>query len=120
MTSLQGKVAVVTGSTSGIGKASAPALAKAGAKVVLSGRRIETGRAITESIVASGGDAIFVQTDVGYETQIQSLIEQTVAKCGKLDIAFNNADVEGEFGIVTTEQTAEHYQSVFDINVKGV
>ena len=120
MTSLQGKVALVTGATSGIGKASAIALAKAEAKVVLSGRRIEAGRAIAESIVASGGDAIFVQTDVGDETQIQNLIEQTVAKYGKLDIAFNNAGVEGEFGIVTVEQTAEHYQSVFDINVKGV
>lgn len=120
MTSLQGKVALVTGATSGIGKASAIALAKAGAKVVLAGRRIEAGSAIAESIVASGGDAIFVQTDVGDEAQIQNLIERAVAKYGKLDIAFNNAGVEGEFGIITAEQTAEHYQSVFDINVKGV
>ncbi len=120
MNTLEGKVALVTGGTSGIGQASAIALAKAGAKVVLAGRRITEGQAIAKEIQASGGEAIFIQADVRDETQVKNLIEKTLAKYGRLDIAFNNAGIEGEFGILTAEQTAEHYQSVFEINVKGV
>ena len=120
MTSLTGKVAVITGATSGIGKASAIALANAGAKVVLSGRRKAEGEAIAQQIQASGQEAIFVQTDVTDESQLERLIEQALTTYGRIDIAFNNAGVEGEFGIMTENQTVEHYQSVFDINVKGV
>ncbi len=120
MDTLSGKVAVITGGTSGIGKATAIAFASSGAKVVLAGRRLAEGEAIAKEIKASGGEAIFVQTDVSNEAQVKKLIEQAIATYGKLDIAFNNAGVEGEFGLTTAEQTEAHYQSVFDINVKGV
>jgi NAD(P)-dependent dehydrogenase (short-subunit alcohol dehydrogenase family) len=120
MTTLVGKVALVTGGTSGIGKATAIAFAQNGAKVVIAGRRQPEGEAVVQEILAAGGDAIFVKTDVGDEAQVKTLVEKAIATYGKLDIAFNNAGIEGEFGISTAEQTTEHYQQVFDINVKGV
>lgn len=120
MTTLNGKVALVTGGTSGIGKASAIAFAQAGANVVIAGRRITEGEAIAHEINSNGGHAIFIPTDVSDEAQVQTLIEKTIAYYGQLDIAFNNAGIEGDFGIPTAEQTAQHYQQVFDINVKGV
>lgn len=120
MTTLIGKVALVTGGTSGIGKATAIAFAQAGAAVVIAGRRQPEGDAVVQEIQAAGGEALFVKTDVSDETQVQALVEKAIAYYGKLDIAFNNAGIEGDFGIATAEQTAEHYQQVFDINVKGV
>jgi NAD(P)-dependent dehydrogenase (short-subunit alcohol dehydrogenase family) len=120
MSTLSGKVAVVTGGTSGIGKATAIAFAQAGAKVVIAGRRQLEGEATVDEIQRAGGDAIFVKTDVSDEAQVKALVEKAIASYGRLDIAFNNAGIEGEFGIPTAEQTAEHYQQVFDINVKGV
>jgi NADP-dependent 3-hydroxy acid dehydrogenase YdfG len=79
---LEGKVALVTGGTSGIGKASAIALARSGAKVVLAGRRITEGQAIAKEIQASGGEAICIQADVTDETQVKNLIEKTLANYG--------------------------------------
>jgi NAD(P)-dependent dehydrogenase (short-subunit alcohol dehydrogenase family) len=120
MSTLSGKVALVTGGTSGIGKATAIAFARSGAKVVIAGRRQPEGETTVDEIQRTDGDAIFVKTDVSDEAQVKALVEKTVARYGRLDIAFNNAGIEGEFGILTAEQTAEHYQQVFDINVKGV
>ena len=119
-TSLENKVAVVTGGTSGIGKAAAGALAKAGAKVVVAGRRENEGQAVVQAIEKAGGKALFVKTDVTREADVKALVDQTVATFGRLDIAFNNAGTEGQMGLTTDTQTAEHYQSVFDINVKGI
>ncbi len=118
--SLENKVAVVTGGTSGIGKAAALALAKAGAKVVVAGRRENEGNAVVEAIEKGGGKALFVKTDVTREADVKALVDKTVATFGRLDIAFNNAGTEGQMGLTTETQTSEHYQSVFDINVKGV
>ena len=120
MTNLTGKVAIVTGGTSGIGRAASIALAQAGAKVVVAGRRQAEGEETIRQIEAIGGKGFFVATDVSQEADIQRLVEQAIATYGQLDIAFNNAGVEGEFGIPTVEQTADHYDQVFDINVKGV
>src|SRR5260370_1776237 len=119
-TSLENKVAVVTGGTSGIGKAAALALAKAGAKVVVAGRPENEGNAVVEAIQKGGGKALFVKTDVTREAYMKALIDKTVATFGRLDIAFNNAGTEGQMGLTTETQTSEHYQAVFDINVKGV
>jgi NAD(P)-dependent dehydrogenase (short-subunit alcohol dehydrogenase family) len=119
-TSLENKVAVVTGGTSGIGKAAALALAKAGAKVVVAGRRENEGNAVVETIEEGGGKALFVKTDVTREADVKALVDKAVATFGRLDIAFNNAGIEGQMGLTTDAQTPEHYQSVFDINVKGV
>jgi NAD(P)-dependent dehydrogenase (short-subunit alcohol dehydrogenase family) len=120
MDALSGKVAVITGATSGIGQATAIAFASAGVKVVLGGRRLAKGETIVQEIKASGGEAIFVQTDVSKEAQVKNLIEKTIATYGKLDIAFNNAGVGERLGTSTIEQTEADYQFVFDINVKGV
>ena len=118
--SLENKVAVVTGGTSGIGKAAALALAKAGAKVVVAGRRENEGQAVVQAIEKSGGKALFVKTDVSREADVKALVDKTLATFGRLDIAFNNAGTEGQMGPTTDIQTSENYQSVFDINVKGV
>jgi len=118
--SLENKVAVVTGGTSGIGKATSLALAKAGAKVVVAGRRENEGQTVVQAIEKSGGKAIFVKTDVSREADVKALVDKTLATFGRLDIAFNNAGTEGQMGPTTDIQTSENYQSVFDINVKGV
>ncbi|MEL7316425.1 MAG: SDR family oxidoreductase [Cyanobacteria bacterium J06559_3] len=120
MAQLTGKVALVTGGTSGIGKATAIAFAQAGASVVIAGRRQPEGDAVVSEIQAAGGNAIFVKTDVSEEDQMKALVENAVSTYGRLDIAFNNAGVEGEFGIVAANQTVNNYNRVFDINVKGV
>ena len=118
--SLENKVAVVTGGTSGIGKATSLALAKAGAKVVVAGRRENEGQAVVQAIEKSGGKALFVKTDVSREADVKALVDKTLVTFGRLDIAFNNAGTEGQMGPTTDIQTSENYQSVFDINVKGV
>src|SRR5260370_14144407 len=118
--SLENKVAVVTGGAWGIGKAAAVALEKAGAKVVVAGRREDEGKAVVQAIEKNGGKALFVKTDVTREADVKALVDKTVATFGRLDIAFNNAGTEGQMGLTAETQTSEHYQSVFDINVKGV
>src|SRR5438093_9737769 len=95
-TSLENKVAVVTGGTSGIGKAAAVALAKAGAKVVVAGRRENEGQAVVQAIEKAGGKALFVKTDVTREADVKELVEQTVATIARLDMAFHNAGPAGE------------------------
>ncbi len=113
------QVALVTGGTSGIGRAAAIAYAREGAKVVVSGRREKEGNAVVAEIKATGGDALFVKTDVTSEEQVAALVTRTLERYGRLDIAFNNAGVEGTLGPVT-EQTSENYKLIFDANVKGV
>jgi NAD(P)-dependent dehydrogenase (short-subunit alcohol dehydrogenase family) len=119
MTTLSGKVALVTGGTSGIGKASAIALAQAGANVVVAGRRQAEGEETIRLLQANGGDGFFVATDVSKEADVQALIEKTMARYGRLDIAFNNAGVEQE-ATPLPEQTETTYARIMDINVKGV
>jgi NAD(P)-dependent dehydrogenase (short-subunit alcohol dehydrogenase family) len=116
--SLTNKIALVTGGTSGIGKATALAFAAAGAKVVVSGRRETEGQAVVADIVATGGEACFIKADVSIESEVIALVEQTVAKYGRLDIAFNNAGIE-MMGPVTEVSEAD-YRKTFDINVWGV
>jgi NAD(P)-dependent dehydrogenase (short-subunit alcohol dehydrogenase family) len=118
MSRFSGKVALITGGTSGIGKATAIAFAKEGAKVVVSGRREKEGLAVVEEITKAGGVAHFVKADVAKEEDVKRLVEATVAKFGRLDVAFNNAGVEWSGPI--TEATEADYRRVFDINVWGV
>jgi NAD(P)-dependent dehydrogenase (short-subunit alcohol dehydrogenase family) len=119
VTTFSGKVAVVTGGTSGIGKAAAIALAQAGANVVVAGRRQAEGEETIRQIQAIGGDGFFVATDVSKEADVQALIEKTMARYGRLDIAFNNAGVDQETTPLP-EQTEATYDRIMDINVKGV
>jgi NAD(P)-dependent dehydrogenase (short-subunit alcohol dehydrogenase family) len=119
-TSLKNKVALVTGGTSGIGEAAARALAGAGAKVVVAGRRESEGQAVVQAIEKAGGEALFVKADVSREADVKALVDKAVARFGRLDIAFNNAGIEGQMGLTTEVQTAENFDSIFNINVKGV
>jgi len=119
-TSINNKVALVTGGTSGIGEAVALELAKAGAKVVIAGRRENEGQAVVKAIERSVGKALFVKTDVSREADVKALVGKTLATFGRLDFAFNNAGVEGTAGLSTEKQTEENYRRTFDINVLGL
>jgi len=118
MSRFTGKVVLVTGGTSGIGKATAIAFAREGAKVVVSGRREKEGLAVVEEIQKNGGTAHFVQADVAKEADVKRLVDETVRKFGRLDIAFNNAGVEWMGSL--TDATEADYRRLFDINVWGV
>lgn len=113
-----GKVVLVTGGTSGIGKETALRFARAGAKVVVAGRRSDEGNAVAEAIASHGGESAFVRTDVTQQEQVKRLVDETVRRFGRLDIAFNNAGVES---LGTLPEFAEQdYRKVFDVNVLGV
>lgn len=113
-------VALITGATSGIGLAAAHAFAEKGCKLVLSGRRKELGEDAVTEIRDKGGDAIFVQTDVDDEQQLKALVAQAVERFGRLDIAFNNAGIEGDPAIPIHETALENFDRVFRTNVRGV
>src|SRR5216684_4374604 len=115
---LRGKVAIVTGGTSGIGRDAAVLFAKAGAKVVVAGRREAEGKETIDLIGAAGGDGLFVKTDVSRAADVRALVQKTVEKFGRLDVAFNNAGIEGSW-IPITEQSEEDWDRVIDINLKG-
>ena len=120
MKTFKNKTVLITGGTSGIGKATALAFAKEGANVVVSGRRVAAGEEVAREITSASGNGLFVQTDVAREDDIIALVEKTIGAFGALHIAFNNAGFEGQFGPLTTEQTVEHYHQVCDINIRGV
>ena len=105
MKTFENKTVLITGGTSGIGKAAALAFAKEGANVVVSGRRVAEGEEVSRGITSAGGSALFVRADVSREDDIVALVEKTVGAFGALHIAFNNAGIEGKFGLLTTEQT---------------
>jgi NAD(P)-dependent dehydrogenase (short-subunit alcohol dehydrogenase family) len=113
------QVVLITGALTGIGRATAVLFAKQGADVVVSGRRDTEGRALAHELRALGANAEFIHADVRVDEEVRNLIDQTVARFGRLDIAVNNAGTEGLKGLVT-EQTAETYAATFDTNVLGV
>lgn len=123
MQRLSEKVAVITGAGSGIGEACARAFAREGAKVVLTGRRTATLQTVAEAIVADGGDAIAVAGDVGSESDIIAIVDQTMAHYGRLDVLFNNAGLtsmevmERDRDVVNME--AEIWDRVLQVNLRG-
>jgi NAD(P)-dependent dehydrogenase (short-subunit alcohol dehydrogenase family) len=119
VSNLQGKVALVTGGTAGIGRAAALAFAKAGAKVVVSGRRAEAGEETVRLVKQAGGDAVFVKADVAKAAEVEAMVRRAVEAFGRLDYAFNNAGIE-ETPTPLVEQTEENYDAIIDTNVKGV
>ena len=119
MNSLANKVALVTGGTSGIGRTTAIALARAGAKVVVAGRREEEGNETIRLIREAGSDGLFVKADVAQEADVKALITTTVNTFGSLDIAFNNAGLLGENSLLA-DQSEQAYDRLFGVNVKGV
>src|SRR5258708_8721202 len=116
--SYENKVALVTGGTSGIGKATALAFASAGAKVVLTGRREKEGNEVVAEIKKRGGTASFFRADFAKDSNIRAAVDFVLTTYGRLDVAFNNAGVEG--GAPLDQVTEEQYRKVFDINVWGV
>jgi NAD(P)-dependent dehydrogenase (short-subunit alcohol dehydrogenase family) len=115
---LANKVAIITGGTSGIGRDTAVLFAKEGAKVVIAGRREAEGKATIALVQAAGGEGIFVKTDVAKAADVEALVKQTVSKFGRLDVAFNNAGIEGVW-VPIVEQTEADWDSTLDINLKG-
>ena len=116
---LQDKVALVTGGTSGIGRATAVAFGEAGAKVVLSGRREAEGEETAALIRDTGAECLFVRSDVSDEAEVQALVEKTIATYGRLDCAFNNAGIEPSLKPLH-EQSIEDFDKLMSINVRGL
>jgi NAD(P)-dependent dehydrogenase (short-subunit alcohol dehydrogenase family) len=112
-------VVLITGALTGIGRATAFAFANENARIVVSGRRDDAGEALATELRALGVEVEFVRADVRRENEVQNLVDKTVARFGRLDVAVNNAGTEGKLGPVT-EQTADGYAATFDTNVLGV
>jgi NAD(P)-dependent dehydrogenase (short-subunit alcohol dehydrogenase family) len=112
------KVAIVTGGNSGIGRATAIALAREGAKVTVAARRVSEGEETVRLIKEAGSDGIFVKTDVANENDVSSLVEKTVDTYGRLDYAVNNAGI-GEKMTPLVEQTSEKFDQIMNTNVRG-
>jgi NAD(P)-dependent dehydrogenase (short-subunit alcohol dehydrogenase family) len=112
------QVVLITGALTGIGRATALAFAKDRACIVIAGRRDEAGEKLVTELRTLGAEAEYWRTDVRHEDDVRSLIDKTVSRFGRLDVAVNNAATEGRGGLVT-EQTAESYAATFDTNVLG-
>src|SRR5471032_2406547 len=109
-------VILITGALTGIGRATAIAFAKNGARLVVSGRRPTEGRALEAELQRLGAQALFIQADVRHDDEVRALVDQAVARFGRLDVAVNNAGTEGQPGLIIN-QTAESYAATFDTNV---
>src|ERR1700751_2929223 len=112
-------VVLITGALTGIGRAAAVAFAKRGATVVVAGRHDEAGKALAKELRSFGSEAEFINADVRKEDDVRVLVDKTVARFGRLDVAVNNAGTEGRPSPIT-DQTAESYAATFDTNVLGV
>jgi NAD(P)-dependent dehydrogenase (short-subunit alcohol dehydrogenase family) len=115
---LDGKVAIVTGGSSGIGRATAIAFAQEGAKVIVAARRIEEGEETVYLVKEVGGEALFVKTDVTKAEEIEALVGTTLDKYGRLDFAFNNAGIGKSAPL--TQRTEEDWNWEIDVNLKAV
>jgi NAD(P)-dependent dehydrogenase (short-subunit alcohol dehydrogenase family) len=113
------QIVLITGGLTGIGRAAAIAFAKKGAKVVVAGRREEAGNALVKELRAFGSEAEFINADVRKEDDVRAMVDKTVARFGRLDVAVNNAATEGQVGPIT-DQTAESFAATFETNVLGV
>jgi NAD(P)-dependent dehydrogenase (short-subunit alcohol dehydrogenase family) len=112
-------VVLITGALTGIGRAAAIAFARGGNRVVVSGRHEDAGQALAGELRGLGGEVEFIRADARREVDVRDLVDQTVARLGRLDAAVNSAGTEGKPGRVT-EQTADSYAVTFDTNVLGM
>jgi NAD(P)-dependent dehydrogenase (short-subunit alcohol dehydrogenase family) len=115
---MSNSVVLITGALTGIGRATALAFAKDGARLVVSGRREDVGQALAAELRALGAEVEYVTADVRREIEVRALVDRAVARFGRLDVAVNNAGTEGKPGPLT-EQTAESFAATFDTNVLG-
>ncbi|HWD57456.1 MAG TPA: glucose 1-dehydrogenase [Stellaceae bacterium] len=115
---MDASVVLITGALTGIGRATALAFARSGARLVVSGRHDEAGQALVKELRDAGAEAEFVRADVRQEDDVRDLVDKAVARFGRLDIAVNNAGTEGQPGALT-EQTTDAYRAIFDTNVLG-
>jgi NAD(P)-dependent dehydrogenase (short-subunit alcohol dehydrogenase family) len=120
MNEFEGKVALITGGGSGIGRATAVAFAREGAQVVIGNRNVERGEETVSIIRKAGGMASFQRTDVMVAAEVEALVEYAVKTYGRLDLAFNNAGIEGDLEPTLIDHTEANFDAVMDINVKGV
>jgi len=111
-------VILITGALTGIGRATAFAFANTGARLVVSGRREAEGKALEAELRSLGADAAFIQADVRRDEDVRELVDQAVARFGRIDAAVNNAGTEGQPGLIVN-QTADTYAATFDTNVLG-
>jgi len=111
-------VVLITGALTGIGRATALAFARDGARIVVSGRRDDAGVVLVKALRELGGEAEYVRADVRHEDDVQAMVRQTVERFDRLDVAVNNAGTEGKSGPIT-EQSPESYAATFDTNVLG-
>jgi NAD(P)-dependent dehydrogenase (short-subunit alcohol dehydrogenase family) len=119
MPSLSGKVGIVTGGGTGIGRATALAMAKAGAMLLIGNRDATNGEEVVRLIRQAGGRAAFQKTDVSRPGDVKALVERAISEYGRLDLAFNNAGVDGQ-QVPLHEQDIEKASFLFDVNIKGV
>src|SRR5258707_9242448 len=119
MASLANKVGIVTGGGTGIGRATALAMAKAGGSLVIGNRNAKLGEEVVRAIKQAGGRAAFQVTDVSKPEDAKALVERAVSEFGRLDLAFNNAGVDGE-QVPLHEQDVDKATMLFDVNIKGV
>jgi NAD(P)-dependent dehydrogenase (short-subunit alcohol dehydrogenase family) len=117
MALLKGKVALVTGGTSGIGRVSALLFAREGAKVAITGRRAEAGREVVEEITKAGGEALFIQADAADVAGVADVVSQIVSRFGRLDVAFNNAGTAAVGPLTELDEKA--WDSLIDGNLKS-
>jgi len=119
MANFDGKTAIVTGSSGGIGEAAAKRFAEEGASVVVADVKVEAGEATVADIEDAGGEATFVETDVSDPADVTEMVDAAVDEYGGLDFAFNNAGIEGE-SEATGDQSVDNFERVIGVNLKGV
>ncbi len=117
---LENKVAIITGGTSGMGKATANLFAKEGAKVVICGRRLDLGQEIVQGIKNGNGDAIFIAADVSNESDVKELVHHSISKYSKVDVLFNNAGINEKQMSKITDETKSSWDKIFDVNLNGM
>ncbi len=120
MKSLEGKVVIVTGASSGLGEAAALRFSQAGAKVVIAARRQDKGQMVVDKIDALGAEGLFIKTDVTKRADIEALVDGTVAKFGRLDCAVNNAGIAGPAMVPVAEIEEEDWDELMNTNLKAV
>ncbi|HEY1332607.1 MAG TPA: SDR family NAD(P)-dependent oxidoreductase, partial [Myxococcaceae bacterium] len=118
MKRFESKVVLVLGGNAGIGRGTAEAFAREGAKVVVAARREEQGVAVVQAIQKAGGTAKFFRADVAKEEDVKAVVEGTVREFGRLDVLFNNAGIEGKNGPIGILGVAD-FDETFGVNVKG-